>query len=333
MKKQIFILLGVFVFLTIIFLFKNASYSLKQKKTYESVLSVVSSFDIKEAKRVLISFENSKPVEIEKEGDEWRVLSLWNARADLGKINKLLSEASNLRGELRASGEKFFSDFQINDEEGYRLTIENDKGAAIEDIVFGQKTIASNGYFVRQKNSEDVFFVRLEIADILGVSAGFPDGLPLDEEWANLEIVSFNPENVKQIYFYETSGEEEILRFSLEKDAAWKLVKNSTSTAIDDEKTLQYLATLLSVRANTVVNPKENHFEDNKTKRIKIVSSDGEASLCFSGLLEDGKFYYVKSKSSDTVFAVEEKYIDDVDVDESSFMNSKIVEANDEAIS
>ena len=287
-------------------------------------------FDPAKVTRILIARgPKALPVELVNEKGLRRVKSLWNAKADPAKVEALIQKFHSLRGELRGSGEKLFSDFGIRDADAFSIKFLGARNAPLADLRLGTKRAGDEGYFFRKGGDEDVYLADLDIAELLGIHMDFEKAKPLSDPWADLSLFNLDPEKVTKITLYHLKGDEKtmvlgLLRVPDPKDPAkniWKFVRKDMPSPIDPEKVLKFIATLTSIKAQKFVDPNGKDYNLEKPVWQLAVTEGGRKTLLSAGpKAMKEEFYYVKTSFGNAVFSLNAGYFDDLNVDDTHFV-------------
>ncbi|MDD5080228.1 MAG: hypothetical protein PHH68_07930 [Candidatus Omnitrophica bacterium] len=113
-----------------------------------------------EANKVIIS-RNSEGV--------WMLDEKTGIKARKEAIDNLFSLLKGLKGEVRAQTKEVFSDFQIDDQSGLHLILEQEGGKALKHLVVSFLQPGWNKNFIRLFDSQKVVLVSRNIPAIFGL--------------------------------------------------------------------------------------------------------------------------------------------------------------------
>jgi len=292
--------------------------------------SMITSFDPSKVDRILIA-HGAEPtsVELKKEKGSWEVKSLWNAKADPVKVQTLIQKLHSVRGELRSTGKKFFPDFEIRDTDGFSIKFLDAGNMPLADLRLGKKRAGEEGYFLRKAAGESIYLVDLNMAELLGIHADFDEAAPLSSVWADLSLFNLDPEKVTKITAYQLKKGEGTMVLGLSrttdpKDPAksfWEFQRRDMTLPIDPEKVLKFIATLISIKAQKVVDPGgKNYGLEQPVWQLAV--SEGDKKTILSAGPKTGKegLYYVKTSARESVFVLNAGFFDDLNVDDTHFV-------------
>lgn len=286
-------------------------------------------FDPVKLERILIRHGKQAPVELAKENGVWKVKSLWNAKADDAKVEKLIQKLRSARGELRGSGKKLFADFGIQDTEALSIRLLGLGNAVLSDFRIGTKQAGENGYFFRQAASEDIYFADVNMPDLLGVFTTLNEADLSSLFWADLSLFDLDPEKVTRITLYRLNGEEKTMTAGLERAAdpkdplksSWKFLRKDLSSTLDPDKVLKFIAVMNSVRADKIVDPAGKGYGLEKPVWQLAVSEGGRKTLLNAGSKDEKqKIVYVKRSGDPAVFELKTSFFSDLNVDDTYFV-------------
>jgi hypothetical protein len=283
--KQIIILSVIFGVLALGILLKSWIRSAGDKKAAMQENSVaLAEFDPLKLERVLISRgSQASSVELVKENSVWKVKSLWNAKADSVKVEKLIQKLHSARGELRVSGKRFFPDFGIQDEDAFSIKLFGAGDALLQDFRVGTKQAGESAFFIRKAASEKVYLVDVNMAELLGIYSASNGAASKSDFWADLSLFNLNPEKAAKITLYLLKGEEKTRVMGLEREAdakdplksSWKFMHKATRALPDPDKVLKFIAAMNSLRAQKAVDPGGKEYDFEKPVWQLSVTEDG----------------------------------------------------------
>ena len=280
--------------------------------------------------RILIGRGSQSPtVELTKENGVWKIKSLWNAKADPGKLEKFIQKLCSVQGELRSSGKKLFADFGIQDAKAFSIKLLGAGNVPLQDLRVGTKQAGENSFFIRKAASEDVYLVDVNLAELLGIYAAFEEAIPASAFWADLDLFNLDPEKVTKITLYRIQNEEKTMVLGLErvtdpKDSlkiSWKFLRKDMTSSPDPDKVLKLIAAMNSIRAEKVVDPGGKGYGLGKPVWQLAVTEGNKKTLLSAGpKAAKENLYYVKTSSAKSIFSLGSGYFDDLNVDDTHFV-------------
>lgn len=284
-------------------------------------------FEPGNVEKILLGRGGKVPVELVKVNGRWEIPSLWGAAALEGKVINLLEKIRGIRWESRATGQKFFADFGISDEEAFSMQLMGRGTAPLLDLRVGTKPVGQNGYFLRKASGDEVYFTDTNMAELLGIFRDFAEALPSPDFWPDLKLFDIKIDRVSSVVVNHLSeGKERVPTLGIRRDAAgddpsknpWNFIKEETpAKTVDPEKVLRFLVALNSTEAQNVVDPSGNDYGlDAPVLEIAVTEKDrGEVRVALSPKGAKREIYFVKVSNRPEVFKVMANYFDFRDLD------------------
>ncbi len=335
-KKQILILGVILGILALGILLKS-----RARSSNDAVFSahgegvVMTNFDPLKAERILIARgSQTPPVELVKENGAWKVKSLWGAQADPVKIEALIQKLHAIRGELRGSGKKLFSDFGIQEPDALSVKFFGAKGVLLLDLRIGTKQAGADGYFIRESQKEDIFLADLNIAELLGIYEDFDTAIPRSGIWADRRLFNLDPEKVTRITVYRMKGNEKTRVAGLEREidlkdplqSSWKFSRKDRTLPPAPEKVLKFIATMNSIRAEKIVDPagvgaEKPVWQLAVTEGGLPASQGGRETILNAGPQDEKEGRcYVNRAGDPTIFELKASFFDDLNAEDTRFV-------------
>lgn len=330
-QKNILILTILLVVLGVSVLLKHwiQSNDFMVQSSAEVATPSVFSFDPAQIEKILIGRGLAgAPVELAKENSEWRVKSLWNAKADSAKVSQLLEKIRNARGEMRGNSKALFLDFGIRDEEAFSIQLIGKGNLSFLDLRIGMRQAGADGYFFRKAGSEDVYLANVAMSELLGIFTPFEEGKPMSEFWADETLFYLKPEAVKQITVSRFQNGNKITAAGIiweadPKDPAkgtWKFIRADLSSQLDSDKVLRFIATLNSVKAQKLVDPNgQGYGLDKPVLQISVKEGDKDITLNVGAKDEKTGVSYAQVSGSTSIYQLLSYYVSDLDLDDTRF--------------
>jgi len=215
--------------------------------------------------------ENEELLKIEKKDGEWFMPSKWNMRARKEKIDNLIKDISNLRGELRSSSKNVFSDYGISDEEAVSIVMLDKEQKPLQGFLIGLEKAGYGSSFLRKSGSAEVYLVDKDILSLIGLYGDPKEATVNMNNWIDLSITKFDPEKIESIKVTRKEKGRKVVTVDIEKVLdAEKNLKHWVATGkkpifdIDAKKIRDFLKSVNDINASEAVDPKgENYgFED-----------------------------------------------------------------------
>ena len=333
--KQIIILSIILGLLAFGILVKSCVRSLSDHAgAVQGGIVAFAAFDPLKLERIVISRpakkggSQSPAVELAKENDIWKVKSLWNAKADPVKVEKLIQKLRSSQGELRGSEKKLFTDFGIQDADAFSIKFFGSGKTSLLDLRLGTKQAGENGYFFRKAASEKVYLADVNITELLGIYDALSEAAPVSLFWADLSLFNLDSEKVNKITVARLKGEGKTTVAGLERGvdpkdplkSFWKFQSKGISSLPDSEKVLKFIVVMNNVRAEKVVDPSGKGYGFEKPAWELAVNEGSKKMLLAAGPKDEkGEIIYVKRSGDSTVFSLKASFFDDLNVDDTHF--------------
>lgn len=329
--KQIVILAVIFGILALGILLKSWVRSVKDDDRWaKGYVTKTYFFSPSEVENILIGRGvKAPPVELTKENGVWAVKSLWNVKADPGKVSDFLERLLKAmqEQEFRGKGKNLFPDFGITDQEAFFIKLTEPHNPPVDLRLGTQK--AGEGYFVRRAGDDSVYFTGENLAELLGIFAPFEEGVPAGDFWADLSLFNLNPEKVTKIVLYRSKGEEKIMAAGLEREtdskdprqSSWKFLRQDMSLLADPDKVLKFIVMMNSVRAQKVADPSGKGYGLEEPVWQLAVTEGGRETVLSAGPKDEKQgFCYVRRAGDKTVFVLNDYFFNDLNVDDTYFL-------------
>jgi len=197
-----------------------------------------------------------------KDGGDWLITSQWNLGADRQKIENLMKDISNLKGELRSRSEELFSDYGISIDKAFSIDFVDKDGVSKQKIFVGTEKAGGEKSFLRKGDSSDVYIVDKDIYYMFGMYGKAEDSVLNADMWVDLSIAKYDPEKIDSI---RITRQEEGLK-TVTVDVKRELDENKNLKQwvsqgegavfnIDAAKIKDYLNRIITTRAAKAVDP------------------------------------------------------------------------------
>jgi len=330
-KKQIIILSIILGLLALGILLKSWVRSAGDARNSVSQNgSGITKFDPIKIEKILIGRGvKAPPVELVKENGIWRVKGLWNVEADPTKVEALIRKLGSANLEMRGTGKKFFPDFGIQNGEAFSIKFFDAGNIMLLDLLLGTKQAGPEGYFVRGASKEDIYFIELNMSELLGIYTAFEEAVPLANSWADFRLFELEPEKVTKITASSIKGDERTLVLGLMTEAdpkdplkrSWKFLRKDMKLSLDPEKVLKFIVMLQSLRAQKVMDPAGKGYGLEKPAWQLAVTEGNKKTILNVGTKETkGDLYYVKTSQNPAVLGLSAHFFDDLNVDDTHFV-------------
>lgn len=341
-RKQILILVVLLIALAVGIVIKQTQ-KVPELST-EEYAPLDLSFDTSKAiKLEILKGKDEKLVDLAKTDGNWQVVNFHNARADRNKIENLFKAITGAKGEVRGKDKNLFSDFGIADEAAYQIVISSetpsptplprvgeDKGEGVLiHFYLGTKKPAYGSVFLRQGDSESVYFVATDLFGQIGLYEDPAKVAPKSDYWASSNLVDFPVDDVNQVQVtkFEKGAGIELAHVSRQTDPndlskkKWQFARNNSPFSIDSEKIKQFLNSLKTLSALKVLDPKaQNYGFDQPRSSLKLGLEGGKEILIKVGSVNPGtNARYISVSNEPVVFELSDYNAKSLEIDDSRF--------------
>ncbi|MBI4775844.1 MAG: DUF4340 domain-containing protein [Deltaproteobacteria bacterium] len=269
-----------------------------------------------------VTGEESKLI-LKRDGDSWTIPSDFNERADKGKIETLLSDLKDLKGEVRASKEALYDMFEVQEGKALVLDLLDKEGRRITTLFVGKRGPSGSGGFLRIKGRPEVYLADKNVAGTFGL-LGEAKKAPEPKTWVDLRLLQSSKNQWARVEFNHPEFTAVFVKEKLEPENSdnaaaaetketepasipW-VQKKPEKPAVGDAVLQRALDALGKVRANQVLDPAKPDVYglEKPGYRIRIASDGGgEVQLLANRPKKDGPVY-VKMDNSNQVFEISE---------------------------
>ncbi|MGE3538532.1 MAG: DUF4340 domain-containing protein [Candidatus Tectimicrobiota bacterium] len=195
---------------------------------------------------------------LRKRDGTWWIPSRFDAPANSMKMQQLLTQVSDLQGELRAESAELLEDFRLKDEQALHLKVylENAETPALS--LLAGKSSGSNG-FMRRSGENRVYAVNLNVQALAGVSSSTPESSLSAKPWLELRLQNVPKEQVSAV---ELQAPARVLHFTTVPAEAgpgstpmWKLQTPALPYPVKSEAVDSLVTTLRTLQGDDVVDP------------------------------------------------------------------------------
>ena len=269
-----------------------------------------------------------------KEGQKiWRIPDLSNARADKAKIERLIKDIHEAKGELRGKGASLHKDFGLEEEKALRVSFYDAVGADLLTLFIGEKRFAAGEIFIRQKDSDSVYLVNTDLLSRIGIYGDSSKEKPTSEFWAALNLFNFDPSKVEQLEASRLIDGKltvvaDVIREIDPNDPAkrkWKYQRTGLPFALDAEKVRKFLDELKTWNAMKALAPEpgKNYGFDHTEAQMKI-RLEGNKEILIKGGDKDtaAGSYFMQVSTEPTLYKLGDYYFNSFQIDDSKFFIS-----------
>lgn len=269
-------------------------------------------------------------VEILKKDDLWLVSTEWNTRAGSERVDALLTQLMNLRGELRSTDPELLKDYGLQDEEAVRVELYGpEKKENLLTLLLGTGAAESELTFVRKPGSAEVFAVDRPLLSVAGFQSAKETGAARESGfWNDLRLFRENTADIKALAFQRKDTKPgavfELLKTEQgegeNKTASWAFGSKARAFEPDPRKIEDLLQLLAGARALKAVNPAGDYGLDKPLVELEL-TLQGEKKIRFrvSSSGAETKSYFIQSSNDPAVFEVALYHVKRLDLTERHF--------------
>ena len=333
MKLKHLVIFGV-IFLILVAAIVLKSQQKPAELASEEYHSLNLSFDADKVTEVVIGKgSNPKIVEIKKsESGEWTLPTFFNARADEKKIQKLFKAIADAKGELRANDKTLLSGFGLEDNAAYRFSMLDASGKPVFELLLGTKKPRYNAVFLKQKDSDKVFYADSDLFSQIGIYEDPEKESPENSYWASLILAKPNADTIDELTIerFEEGKSTNSVHVRRETDPNdlskkwWRYVSPEVPFSPDASKIKQFFKVFETHPATKALDPKAQDFGFSKPKwQMKLHQENGEEVVITAGAEDPAtKGTFIQVSDEPVVFLFPKYYLNSVDVDDSHFFGA-----------
>lgn len=238
-NKNIIILAAVLVVLLGVSVMQKSSHrKVTNRSATETVLAGIMSSD--QLGKITLAHGESEPTVVLVAGPTgWLVASAWDARANQDRIDTLLRNLSDLRGEFRSDRQEVLADYQLDDASAVRIRAYDGDGKQTLALDIGGKPEGAQGNFIRRPDSPAAYLSPADLLTHLGLYGG--PGTPLNRHFLDLQAFQADRLAVDRLALADQDGPREMikefavveLRDDTAGDSSGELAEETPATEID----------------------------------------------------------------------------------------------------
>ncbi len=300
MSQRSILLLGI-IFLILVGGYIYTQHS--REAGLKSILTKIGSKTWIESNRIEIFFDHQKGFSIIKRDRRWIIEDDFPKPASRVKVENFLKEISNLTGEKRASGKKFFPRFKVSEEESLHVNLYKGK-KELAHLLVGKRGPQWASSFVRLKGDNTIYLVPVNLLAKFEIWSVEPQR-PKAKDFLDLEVLQVSKSELKHLSFLSKKIHWELIRQEEQDQKGRFLFKKGKKEEVLGEKEIEkFLLKLFPLYARDVIAPikfkKEATliFETRLGQEIKITfgpcHKEKEGETC---LLEKDGFVYKIDKA------------------------------------
>ncbi len=195
--------------------------------------------------------KEKKGFKLEREGERWILLSDFRKPAKDSLVEDFLKTLASLSGEERASGEKYFSRFGVDQDQGLHIVLKKD-GKVLAHFILGRRGPQWESSFLRLEGEKKIYLVPTNLLAKLEIWEDKP-APPQEKAFLDLEVLSLPLDEIKELSF---EGPQISWRLKRE-DKKFVFQKDKREREISFLEGKKFLRKLFPLLAEEVVSPQE----------------------------------------------------------------------------
>jgi hypothetical protein len=345
-QKNLYYLAATFFVLLILYFVTKPRFS--TTNIDEIIQSIVIGVSLEDVSNIEVYKETAdKRIEMRfaMNEDTWRIPTHFNAKARKSDAEKIIKDVLEMQGKVRAEGENYFNQFEINDNQGLHILLKDETDKVLTNIIVGKKGEDYGTSFVRFAGKDKIFFADKNLlnsikvygdADTLSVfkQSSFVDLNAVNYEADELETIAVIKENQELIV---KKIEKEVEAEASEADTSkadttstepqltkvreWIIEKGDQQIELDQKEAEKFVNDLRKINASKVVDRIGQSFGDmNKSAQygfnrpvggiIYLKNGNERVQCVFGKEYEEDKGYYFLSGEDKLVYQVSKSNFD-----------------------
>lgn len=340
-KNLYYMAATVVVLLIIYFVTKPRFTTTNIDEIIQSIVIGVSQEDVGNIEVYKQSGEDRVEMKFSKgEDDQWRIPTLFNAKAKTSDVERLIKDVLEMQGKVRATGENYFDQFKIHDNQGVHVLLKDETEKVLVNLILGKKGEEYGTSFLRFAGRDKIFFADKNLLSSLKFY-GDPDTLTVFKQnaFVDLKAVDFKPEELQTIALVQGGRELVVKKVSKEVPVEkaeddttqtepgtqtvheWVLETNGREIELDQKEAEKFVNDVRIVSAAKVVDHMGNSLGDlnkagkyglNRSRTGIIYFKEGsERVQCLFGKeYEKDKGYYFQNGEDGLIYQVSKANFD-----------------------
>ncbi len=269
---------------------------------------------------------DDKKIVLSRRATGWVLANRNGIPAKKERVDKLIHDVENVRGEPRGVSAAVFSDFGIADDQGVHVVLQTETGEEIAHLVYGVKMPRPGAGFCRLAGSEETLLVETGLPMSLGIVNA--ESQLNDRSFVEGRIYSDEINKAGRIDVTKAGQEP----FSLIKgaDETWTFEPPARGQEADKDKVNGFLKALAKIEARRLVDPEEgaDYGFDAAAVRVVLTVEGDEGPRVFD--IRVGRkvpdatgMYFLKALPQDIIYQVPQDAAENLIVDRNGFAVSR----------
>ncbi len=321
--RHLVVLLVVFGLLVVLTVAKKAARGRQALEAARQAQAVVLTpeFDEDFIGRVILykgDVPDDKKIVFSRRATGWVLANRNGIPAKKERVEELIHDVENVRGELRGVSETVFSDFGIADDQGVHVVLQGESGDEIAHLVYGVKMSRPGAGFCRLAGSEETLLV----ATGLPMSLGIINAETQLSDRAFVEGRIYSDEVKKAVRIDVTKAGQEPFSLIKGADETWTFDPPVRRQGVGKEKVDGLLKIVAEVEGRGLVDPEEgaDYGFDAAAVRVVLTVEGEEGPRVFDiqvgeKLPDNTGMYFVKALPQDIIYQVPQNAAENLIVD------------------
>ncbi len=319
-KKQIYILLGILIFLAAGVVLKQQMHSPQLVSEDYSALSLT--LDETAAAHVQVSRAGKTLLEFERAKSGWVLPSLWKAPAAAEKISGFFKLFSAARGELRSQDPALLGDYGLGEDKAFLIQVKDAQNKTLIDLRVGSVRAADGQAFIRSAGTHDVYLADFDFFNTFGIYGDAAQAEIKADHWADLQPLKFSASDVMALEVRRSEKGSGVPAASIKKSSGdkpvWEFARPHGRFKMDPAKADGFLRDLENLHARAVADPAGNYGLESPFLEIKLAGKN-PVVLTVGKENADKSARYFKTSSSDFTYELSSYDAANLLVDDSRF--------------
>ncbi|MBN2414716.1 DUF4340 domain-containing protein [bacterium] len=330
---------GVFVFLlAIYFITRPRHQSVNLDELVQNIVFGVAEDDV----RAIEIYKNTggeaqATLQFAKQDEQWRIPSYFNAKAQNGRVESLISDLITMTGKVRSDSPEHLAAFGITDNQGVHILLKDETGKTLTNLILGRRPEDSGSSFVRFAGNEKVYFADKSIHSRLSLSGStdtlttfnaksFVDLQAVQQQEDDLEMAALVV-NGREMILKKVEREVDVTKpdstAATETRQQWVLMRGEREVDLDQEKVTSFFRDISTIRALEVVDRIGNSLADiNKSRQYGTARpatylvfkkpDRNQENVLFGSEYEKDKGYYMQVQYDGLVYKVSTSVYDKI---------------------
>jgi len=271
-KNLYYMAAGLFVLLIIYFLTKPRLTTTNIDEIIQSIVIGVNLEDVGNVEVYKEKGDEKIEMKLKQVEDTWYIPTYFNAKVRKTDAERLIKDILEMQGKVRATGENYFDQFKIHDDQGLHILLKDETEKVLANLIIGKKGEEYGTSFVRFADRDKIFFADKNILNSLKIY-GDADTVSVFKQssFVDLNAVDYKKEDLETIALIK--GREQLVVKKIEKEVEadssetdstgaplqtkkvkeWALEKDGQTVELDQKEVDKFLNDVCRINAQKVV--------------------------------------------------------------------------------